>query len=268
MRIFAIKNEYENINEEVAYLLYYEKEKTFFIEIKEDIDPLKLPYICYHFRMKNEYTVNSYWSKEWVNERIVPRDRQNIGMILNESGLDEYDEFSLLLQMNGRCSQDDFYIKEKKEIPEFIRERFEYKIEEVISLDKFNLLLFFRNGKVKKCDLSKFIFKNNKVNFLITNIELFNSMNLVCGGFGINFANNIFIQDKELYDLGGDIPLSKNDFKKIISFSIVNTKEACEILDCSRQNIDDLIKRGKINPVKEFDKNKLFLKSDIIKRNW
>ena len=53
MRIFAIKNEYENINEEVAYLLYYEKEKTFFIEIKEDIDPLKLPYICYHFRMKN-----------------------------------------------------------------------------------------------------------------------------------------------------------------------------------------------------------------------
>ena len=133
MRIFAIKNEYENINEEVAYLLYYEKEKTFFIEIKEDIDPLKLPYICYHFRMKNEYTVNSYWSKEWVNERIVPRDRQNIGMILNESGLDEYDEFSLLLQMNGRCSQDDFYIKEKKEIPEFIRERFEYKIEEVNS---------------------------------------------------------------------------------------------------------------------------------------
>ena len=173
MRIFAIKNEYENINEEVAYLLYYEKEKTFFIEIKEDIDPLKLPYICYHFRMKNEYTVNSYWSKEWVNERIVPRDRQNIGMILNESGLDEYDEFSLLLQMNGRCSQDDFYIKEKKEIPEFIRERFEYKIEEVISLDKFNLLLFFRNGKVKKCDLSKFISKNNKYSTKLSKISFY-----------------------------------------------------------------------------------------------
>ena len=34
------------------------------------------------------------------------------------------------------------------------------------------------------------------------------------------------------------------------------------------QNINDLIKRGKITPIKRSQKNTLFLKSDILKRNW
>ncbi|MCR5523965.1 MAG: helix-turn-helix domain-containing protein [Clostridia bacterium] len=49
---------------------------------------------------------------------------------------------------------------------------------------------------------------------------------------------------------------------------VVNTAEAAKILNCSRQNIDDLIKRGKIKPIKEMANDKLFLKSDILKREW
>lgn len=53
---------------------------------------------------------------------------------------------------------------------------------------------------------------------------------------------------------------------QFIAENLVATREAMEILDCSRQNIDDLIKRGKLTPVKKWDRDKLFLKSDILAR--
>jgi hypothetical protein len=40
------------------------------------------------------------------------------------------------------------------------------------------------------------------------------------------------------------------------------------IIPSDRQNIDDLIRRNKLHPIKSTPKNKLFLKSEIIQRNW
>lgn len=37
---------------------------------------------------------------------------------------------------------------------------------------------------------------------------------------------------------------------------------------CSEQNIDDLIRRDKMHPIKEVPKSKLFLKSEIQQRLW
>ncbi|TWH47960.1 AlpA family transcriptional regulator [Sporomusa sp. KB1] len=59
---------------------------------------------------------------------------------------------------------------------------------------------------------------------------------------------------------------SEKDLILFIIDNIVTTREAMEILGCSRQNIDDLIKRGKLTPVKKWDRDKLFWKSDIMKR--
>lgn len=53
-----------------------------------------------------------------------------------------------------------------------------------------------------------------------------------------------------------------------VRYRVVNTAEAAELLDCSRQNIEDLVRRGKLHPVKEMSKSKLFLKSEINQRNW
>lgn len=41
-----------------------------------------------------------------MQQRIAPTDRQNLGQILKDNGLDEYDEFQLLMLANGRCVQD------------------------------------------------------------------------------------------------------------------------------------------------------------------
>ena len=59
---------------------------------------------------------------------------------------------------------------------------------------------------------------------------------------------------------------SREEFEKFISEEIINTSEAREILGCSRQNLDGLIKRGKLKPVKVLEKDKWFFKSDILER--
>ena len=59
---------------------------------------------------------------------------------------------------------------------------------------------------------------------------------------------------------------SDKDLIEFIVGNIVTTREAMDMLGCSRQNIDDLIKRGKLIPVKKWDRDKLFWKSDIMNR--
>lgn len=58
----------------------------------------------------------------------------------------------------------------------------------------------------------------------------------------------------------------KNDeeLKLFISENIITTVEAAEILNCTRQNIDGMVKKKKITPVKQTQRDKLFLRSDIL----
>ncbi len=68
------------------------------------------------------------------------------------------------------------------------------------------------------------------------------------------------ISDRELYDSGIRIPLSPADFREFVVQRVINAAEAAELLECSRQNISDLVKRNKLRPIKESEKNTLFLK--------
>ena len=109
MRIFAIKSEADISKKELAYLLYYEKERRFYIELPEEADPWETPLLLSSFIKRGEKTINSYWSLMWVRQRIIPSDRQNIGQVLKENGMEEYDEFKLLMSGQGRCAQDDYF---------------------------------------------------------------------------------------------------------------------------------------------------------------
>jgi len=59
---------------------------------------------------------------------------------------------------------------------------------------------------------------------------------------------------------------TKEELLQFISDNIISTGEAAEILGCSRQNINDLVKRGKLTPVKQINYIMLFLKDDIMSR--
>ena len=59
---------------------------------------------------------------------------------------------------------------------------------------------------------------------------------------------------------------SREQLEFFMQNEVINTAEVMEILGCSRQNVFDLIKRGKLIPIKETAKERLFLKSDILAR--
>jgi len=270
MKIFAIRDETDSTGKDIAFLFYYEQDKRFYIELPEDADPWETPLLLSSFLKKGERTVNAYWSKIWVQQRIVPSDRQNLGQILKANGLEMYDEFELLMLADGRCAQDDYYLLPipESDLPESFVLRFQTKVEDIIPLLKGYLLVFFRDGSVKKCDVVPVLAENNAFSQIMKNDELFRNVSIQPGGYGVNWGENLNIADDTLYNCGVAVPLSLEDFRQFVASRVVNTAETAEMLQCSRQNVDDLIRRGKLHPVKSTSKNKLFLKSEIIQRKW
>ena len=59
---------------------------------------------------------------------------------------------------------------------------------------------------------------------------------------------------------------NREALEKFIQEELINTADVMQLLNCSRQNVFDLIKRRKLKPVKETSKERLFLKSDILAR--
>ncbi|WP_342488550.1 helix-turn-helix domain-containing protein [Cytobacillus sp. FSL W7-1323] len=57
---------------------------------------------------------------------------------------------------------------------------------------------------------------------------------------------------------------SVDEFKRFIESELLTTREVAEMLDCSRQNIKQLVDWKTIVPVKQTSRERLFLKSDII----
>lgn len=129
MKIFAVKDETDPSGKTLAWLFYYEAAKRFYIELPDDADPWETPLILSSFVERGEHSVNAYWSGLWVKQRIVPQDRQNLGFILKENGLEVYDEYKLLTLAQGRCAQDDYYLEPTSadELPAGIAARFEKK---------------------------------------------------------------------------------------------------------------------------------------------
>lgn len=269
MKIFAIRDEYDNEKKDLAYLLYYEKGKQFYIELPDDVDEWEAPLLFASFVNKGERTINSYWSKEWVRQRITPSDRQNISDILRDNKLKEYDEFDLLMLAKGRCAQDDYYLTEleEKELPKDVTKRFRMRIEDVVPLQGNNLLVFFSDGTIKKCSLTDYFKQNQRFSILLSRPELFFAIKTQIGGYGVMWDYSLMISHKTLYKIGKTIPLTVDDFKLFVTERIVNTSEAAEILGCSRQYVNELVKKQLLHPVKTFEKNTLFLKSEVLQRN-
>lgn len=268
MKIFAIRDGYRNDNKNLAYLFYYEQSKTFYIEFPENADEWELPILLSSFVAKKEFTVDSSWSKIWVQQRIVPPDRQNLGQILRDNGLDDYDEFELLMLANGRCEQDECYLFPVKaaSFPEDILARFEKHIDFAVPISNYHILVFFHNGKVKKCNVQEAFAAMAKKNSLYGDYSTFASSRVMPGGYGVAWGNIISYSYEQLYKNGQSILLTTDDFKLFVSGAILSSAEAAEELECSRQNIDDLVRRGKLHPIKTYDKNKLFWREEITRR--
>lgn len=263
MKIFAIRDESASRQMDLAYLVYYERQKTFYIEVPRERSEWEVPLLISSFVKRGEYTINAYWSKVWVQQRIVPADRQNLGQVLKENGLHEYDEYKLLMLCDGRCAQDSYYLKAaSKEIGE-LQERFKKKVEDVLVLEGMCLLIFFRNGEVRKCSLKKYFENNKTFRALLMYPEHFENVKVQVGGYGICWNEDMVISDEVLYRMGAEISLSAGDFYRFVERNLINSAEAANILGCSRQNIEKLIDSGKLHPVKRFAKSTLLRRAEV-----
>lgn len=109
MKKYAIKR--NNQNKTVAILNYDEKTKSYTIDIPENVTEKESPFMMSLFLKKGVRHINSDWSMKWVQSRIIPSSRQNIGEILRVNGMRSYDEHNFLLKNEGRSCQDEFYIE-------------------------------------------------------------------------------------------------------------------------------------------------------------
>lgn len=113
LRNFLIK-EADSIStgNEYAVLSYDEDKDEYHVSIPESVNPDNLPAILGILARKGIREIDDKWARRFVKERVVPPDRQNIGMILREVGIGYYSEFPLLVYTSGRCAMDEFFIEE------------------------------------------------------------------------------------------------------------------------------------------------------------
>ena len=103
MKVFAIwDDDWEN-KTPIGYLFCYEKENAFMIELNSELDEWNAPLLFSSFVKKNIYTIPREISALWVRERVIPSGRQNIGSILKNHKMTEYNEMKLLALSKGKC---------------------------------------------------------------------------------------------------------------------------------------------------------------------
>jgi hypothetical protein len=137
------------------------------------------------------------------------------------------------------------------------------KVISVTPLTGMRLLVIFSNHVVKLFDVRQIVPEYPEYADL-ENEDIFSLAQVESGGYGVFWTPDLDASEGELWENGVEIPLSAGDLTLFIRENILNTTEAAEILSCSRQNVDDLIRRKKLNPIKMYPKGNIFLKSDVI----
>ena len=260
MKIYEIFDEENSLD--IGVLLYHEKSKTFVIELRSELDEWTAPLLFTSFVKKGIYTISRDASLMWVRERVIPVGRQNIGSILSTHKLKEYDEMKLLELAQGRCSQDGLCIGKIDALPEFAVERAAHNLADCTALIGGILLCFFKDGTVKKISLSD-IGDYQGVDKVIANNELYESCSLGWGGYYVTFNDSIDIPSWLLYETGRMLDVSYEDFIAFTEKNIVDTTKACQLLECTRQNLSYLVKQRNIEPIMTGVNGNLYLKNKI-----
>lgn len=137
----------------------------------------------------------------------------------------------------------------------------------VVPLSENRLLLCFDTEEVRLCSFEALRAKIPEL-ALLEDSELFERIELEPNGRGMSWPGCCRISAQQLSGLGERLPLTRGDFVRFCQVQLLSTSEAAQLLRCTRQNIDSLVRRNRLHPVKCYTKNKLFLRSDVLRRMW
>ena len=265
MKSYAIYDADLDRTSPIGYLFYYEKSKGFIIELQEDLDEWEAPLLFQKLVSEKQYTVLSDISLMWVRERTIPSGRQNIGSILKNHNIKEYNEMALLELSKGKCSQDNCYIQkiENDKIPDNIKARSVKNIWDCFPTEDNQIICMYKDDTVQKVDLSLLLQKYNDLSYVLKNRTLLKSLKIGIGGYSIVFNESIEVPTFELRKIGIDLPLTPGDLLNFARENLLGTAKTCNKMECSRQNLDYLVKMNKIQPIIIDTKERLYLKGDI-----
>jgi len=267
MKIYAIIKEYENVKDEIAYLFYYEDTDSAYIEIPKDKTEWEVPLILDHFVRDGSYIVPSSWTYKWACNRVIPADRQNIASILKENNMSEYNVYKLLFISDGRCAQDDCYIKliREADLPESIKERQRDRISNAQIYKDTSFLISLESGEMGVLDIADVTAMETRNKHILRYAHLLAEYEISCGGSAINWNDDNEITYLEMKEKIRPLGITEKELMDFVLSGLVSTTEATQMLGCSRQNLDDMVKRGRLKPVCSISNNKLYKKSDLRK---
>lgn len=251
-----------DLNQNIGCLICYEKSEDCVVELIDGIDEWKAPLLFDRFVKEGVYTIPRKASKLWVEERVIPSDRQNLASMLKNHKLREYNVFKMLDISKGICAQDNMYIKPINEIPKYIELRMKEYVRECAPLSNGRLLCFFNDCTARIMQLSEFE-DIDKIEYVLRDEKLFGSLRVVTGGRCVTFNDSIDIPAYRLRQSGVDVPISLDDFITFAKLNILDTTDSCNMIECSRQNLAYLTKKQKLIPIKESVRGNLYLKADL-----
>ena len=85
------------------------------------------------------------------------------------------------------------------------------------------------------------------------------------GGYCISFNDTIDISAGIIREKGELLSISANDILGFARTNIIDTTKACDMLECSRQNLSYLVKSNKLTPIIYGTKGNLYTKGDVEK---
>ena len=267
MKIFAIRNADIDKKKDLAYFFFSEKNRECCIEILQNADEWELPFVLDSYARRKHLTLGMSETLRFISQRIVPSDRQNIGMILKDNGLETYDEVSLFLLSEGRCAQDHCFLQKitETELPETIKERYKRRIVSAVPVASDQYLIAFMDGTVISFDLKKQVKVFPFLQRILTYAEKLQDLEIK--GLGTEVACNQIgsISSDYLYEEGVKLSYALDDMIRLTNASMVTTQTMTELLGCSRQNINDMVKRGRISPMNTDTREQFFLRTELYK---
>jgi len=102
---------HERDKEPVGYFEYDTEVDKCRIIIRKDKKPSEMPAYLLLLAKQGRYEADDYIARKFISERMVPPERQNIGMILKNLGLKYYDPIRILEIDKGICCMDNFLVE-------------------------------------------------------------------------------------------------------------------------------------------------------------
>lgn len=249
----------------VGYLLCFEHGASFSVELSDQLTAEYAPLFFESFINKGQLTVDPVWSERWVRSRILPEDRQNLGTVLKDNRLREYDVFRLLMLGCGRCAQDDCAVIpiDATETPEWLNVRRQRKLEYAMAVGAGEILTIFRDGSIWRVDPLGEGLADERLSRICERADLMRQMKTIPGGLGVQWQGDIVLTSEQLYGRGQRLPIDRGELDRLAMYYIMLTPDVCSELNCSRQYVDKKVKEGALQTLRDSRNGRLYTASEV-----